>query len=280
MLRPREGHEVHIEQSLLKISPAHSVRFIQDVYGNSIAVVDFTEQTSELTVYSEVVLDHYESDPFDFQIEPVAVWYPFFYPYETFLELSVLIQPVYPGDALHVQEWVRRFWQPGRMVETLALLQDLNRHINSGLSYKIRDEPGVQSPAQTLTGGSGSCRDFATLFIEACRGLHLAARFVSGYILAGGPLGAGASTHAWAEVYLPGVGWKGFDPTLGVLTTAQHVPVAVSRHPELAMPISGMFYGPSSAFVDMRVNVRVEEVPFHSTSKMISGQSQSSRTPI
>jgi transglutaminase-like putative cysteine protease len=118
----------------------------------------------------------------------------------------------------------------------------------------------VPSPAITLQKNSGSCRDFATLFIEACRCLGLAARFVSGYMLGGAATGVGASTHAWAEVYLPGGGWKGFDPTLGLLTTTQHVPVAVSRHSEHAMPVTGSFVGPGSAFLGIEVDVRVEEI--------------------
>jgi transglutaminase-like putative cysteine protease len=98
------------------------------------------------------------------------------------------------------------------------------------------------------------------LFIEACRCLGLAARFVSGYALGGTTTGPGASTHAWAEVYLPGGGWKGFDPTLGLLTTTHHVPVAVSRHSEHAMPVTGSFVGPDTAFLGIEVDVRVEEI--------------------
>src|SRR5271155_4918276 len=136
----------------------------------------------------------------------------------------------------------------------------MNGHINRTFRYQVRHEPGVQSPSKTLETNSGSCRDFATLFIEACRCLGLGARFVSGYILSGGATGAGASTHAWAEVYLPGGGWKGFDPTQGLVTTSQHVTVAVSRHPENAMPISGSFLGPGNAFLNVEVTVRVEEI--------------------
>jgi len=136
----------------------------------------------------------------------------------------------------------------------------MNAAVNRTFRYQARDAHGVQSPAVTLQKNSGSCRDFATLFIEACRCLGLAARFVSGYTLGGAATGLGASTHAWAEVYLPGGGWKGFDPTLGLLTTTQHVPVAVSRHSEHAMPVTGSFVGPGSAFWGIEVDVRVEEI--------------------
>ncbi len=260
LLRPREGHDIHILESILKITPAHRTRWIRDVYGNSIAVVDFLERASKLVVYSEVVLDHFEANPFDFHIEPEAIRYPFSYPSESSLELSALLQPAFPGDVSQVREWLRQFWQPGQTTDTLALLQQMNGSISRGCQYTIRNEPGVQPPAQTLAKLSGSCRDFATLFIEACRCLGLGARFVSGYILSGGATGVQASTHAWAEVYLPGGGWRGFDPTLGLLTTSQDVAVAVSRHPENAMPISGSYLGPSSAFVSVDVEVHVENI--------------------
>jgi transglutaminase-like putative cysteine protease len=171
-----------------------------------------------------------------------------------------MVQVVYPADVQPVLGWIGQFWRAGQTVDTLALLQQINGAINRTFRYEARDAAGVQSPATTLQKCSGSCRDFATLFIEACRCLGLAARFVSGYMLGGAMTGLGASTHAWAEVYLPGGGWKGFDPTLGLLTTTQHVPVAVSRHSEHAMPVTGSFVGPSSAFVRIEVDVRVEEV--------------------
>lgn len=257
LLRPREGHDIQIERSVLDVTPAHRIDWIRDVYGNSIAVAHFMERASELMVYSDLVLHHFETNPFDFQIEPEAVRYPFLYDEETSLELAALILPVYSADTTRVREWLGQFWLPGQTTDTLALFQQINSHIHRTFQYQIRHEPGVQSPSRTLDSNRGSCRDFATLFIEACRCLGLGARFVSGYILSGG---AGASTHAWAEVYLPGGGWKGFDPTMGLLTTSQHVAVAVSRHPESASPISGSFTGPVSAFQGVQVSVQVEAI--------------------
>lgn len=267
MLRPREGHDIQIEQSVLEVTPAHRTDWLRDVYGNSIAVAHFNERASELMVYSDLTLNHFETNPFDFHLEAEAVSYPFGYDPETALQLTALIQTAYPRDAARVRDWLGQFWRAGQTIDTLVLLQKLNGHINHAFRYQIRHEPGVQSPAQTLEKNSGSCRDFATLFIEACRCLGLGARFVSGYILSGGGTGIGASTHAWAEVYLPGGGWKGFDPTMGLVTTSQHVPVAVSRHPENAMPISGSFTGPTSAFLNVEVNVRVEEITASQTQR-------------
>ena len=278
MLRPREGHDIRIERLLLEISPAHRLHWIRDVYGNSIAVIHFTERAADLMVYSDLILDHSETNPFDFYIEPEAVNYPFSYNHETLLELSALVQPAFPDDAARVRDWLGQFWRAGQTVDTLALIQQINGFISRTFQYVIRHEPGVQSPSQTLKKNSGSCRDFATLLIESCRCLGLGARFVSGYILSVDATGAGASTHAWSEVYIPGGGWKGFDPTSGLLTTSQHVPVAVSRHPENAMPISGSFSGPGSAFLEVEVNVKVGEIksitpditpPFHQQMQVI-----------
>jgi len=258
MVRPREGHDIQIEQSKLEVSPAHRIQWSQDVYGNDAALIQFTEPASELVIYSDLILNHLETNPFDFFLEPEAVMYPFVYDPETTLELSGLLHLVYPEDAAAVREWLVGFWFPGQKIDTLVLLQQINSAIKYGFRYEVREEQGVQSPAETLKKKSGSCRDFATLFLEACRCLGLAARFVSGYMLSGAS-GLDASTHAWAEVYLPGGGWKGFDPTLGLLPTWQHVPVAVSRHPENAMPVTGSFSGTAKA-MGIEVDVRVEEI--------------------
>jgi len=258
MLRPREGHDVHIEQSVLQISPAHRIDWFRDVYGNCLAVAQFSQSAKELMIFSDVVLNHFESNPLDVYTEKGASKYPFAYKPETSLELSTLMQPVYTNDSLLVQQWLMQFWHPGQTKDTLALLREVNEYIYRTFRYQVRYEAGVQSPLQTMTKQSGSCRDFATLFIEACRCLGFGARFVSGYIVSGGATGPGASMHAWAEVYLPGVGWKGFDPTLGRLAMSEHVPVAVSRHPENVMPISGSFIGPVNAFLNIEVDVHVE----------------------
>src|SRR2546428_4048181 len=113
-----------------------------------------------------------------------------------------------------------------------------------GLPEMIPEEPGVQSPAQPLASRRGSCRDYAALFIEACRYLGLASRFVSGYLHAPATEAGNAATHAWAEVYLPGPGWKGFDPTIGEITGSRHIAVAVERPPGTGPPIFGSFLGP------------------------------------
>jgi len=285
MVRPREGHDLHIESSILTIRPEHTTHWMRDVNGNSIALVDFTARAAELMIYSELVLNHYDSDPLDFRVEPYAVHYPFVYDPWTLPELTAFTHIVFPADAARVRHWLGQFWEPGKLVETVSLLKRLNQHIKENFAYKRRDEYGVQRPAQTLEMNSGSCRDFATLFIEACRSWGLAARFVSGYMLCEATEAGHASTHAWAEVYLPGAGWKGFDPTSGIMAGSQHVAVAVSRHPEAATPISGSFVGVPTAFLRIEVNVKLEQldkpyVPLEQRTLFpVQGQSQTQLLP-
>jgi len=260
MVRPREGHDLHIESSVLEISPAHTIRWMRDVNGSSIAKVDFTEMASQLSFYSEVVLQQYDVNPLDFILEENAVTFPFVYDPESLPELTAYMAIFYPKDSAALREWMAQFWKPGERIETIVLLQKLNMHINRTFQYQRRDETGVQTPAETLKKNSGSCRDFATLMLETCRCWGLAARFVSGYMQCDATEAGGASTHAWMEVYLPGAGWKGFDPTSGIMTGAQYVTVAVSSNPENAAPIAGAFHGPANAFQGIQVDVTVVQI--------------------
>ena len=256
LLRPRENHNVRIESSVLEISPAHTLQWKRDVLDNSVALVGFTEPADRLRVASSVVIQHYEENPFDFLVDDYAVNHPFDYAEEDRTELAPFQQSVYPSDWDAVQRWLDGLGlrQP---METFALLDRMNRAIASGFLYQMRELPGVQPPALTLASNSGSCRDFAALFMEACRFLGLASRFVSGYLFAPSTEAGNASTHAWAEVYLPGAGWKGFDPTSGVVAGNKYIAVAVARHPEAVPPVAGSYLGPTGQQPTLNVAVQV-----------------------
>jgi transglutaminase-like putative cysteine protease len=142
-------------------------------------------------------------------------------------------------------------------IDTFSLLDQLNRVIRRDFRYQAREEPGVQSPALTLSRGSGSCRDFAALLLDATRQLGFASRFVTGYHTSYANEAGAGSTHAWAEVYLPGPGWKGFDPTAGVVTGSEHIAVAVAGHPQSVPPVAGSYVGPAEPRPSMFVSVRV-----------------------
>jgi transglutaminase-like putative cysteine protease len=256
MIRPREEHDRAIESSLLEISPRHSLRWRSDAYGNSVAVVSLLEPAGALRIVSEVVVKQFEPNPFNFLLDPSAENYPFTYSADEAPDLAPCLLRLYPADGT-VADWLASRWD-GKATPTLSLLTTLNREVRECFSYVRREEPGVQSPAETAARGGGSCRDYAVFLMEACRHLGLAARFVSGYVH--NPELDHGTTHAWTEVYLPGAGWRGFDPTAGILACDLHVPVAVARDPAGASPISGSFSAPGEC-VGMDVDVRIEELP-------------------
>ncbi|MDR3394809.1 MAG: transglutaminase family protein [Parasulfuritortus sp.] len=258
LLRPRENHNVRIESSILDISPAHTVQWKRDVLDNSVAIVCFTEPSDRLHIASNVVIQSYEDNPFDFLMDDYAVLHPFDYDRKEQAELAPFQQATYPADRDRVQGWLARLPQ-SRPIQTFTLLDRINREIANHFLYQKREEPGVQSPALTLARNSGSCRDFAALFMESCRHLGLASRFVSGYLYSAALEDCNASTHAWAEVYLPGAGWKGFDPTSGEVTGNRHIAVAVSSHPETVPPVAGSYQGPSGTQPILNVSVKVSE---------------------
>lgn len=261
LLRPREGHDIRIESTDLTIQPAHQLQWQRDVYDNAVALVSFPEPASRLVIDSRQVLQHYDDRPLDFLVADSAVSFPFQYEAAERIELDPYLLPIYNQDAGILNTWLQQFWRSGQVVETYLLLEWINKAIATGFSYQQREEPGVQTPAGTLARRAGSCRDFATLFIEACRCLGLAARFVSGYLYSPTLMAGQGATHAWSEVYLPGAGWKGFDSTSGQVVGNDHIPVAVSRHPESVPPVAGSFLAASPQSPVMRVVVEVIELP-------------------
>jgi transglutaminase-like putative cysteine protease len=255
LLRPREGHDLHIESSRLEIEPQAEVRWLRDVYGNSIAIMTFTEPARKLRLLSEVNVDLYDDIPIDCVIDPIAHSYPFQYAANEQVEIIPYRLPSYPHDGPAVQRWLSDIYRPGQLVNTSDLLDRLNTHIYETFQYVRREEPGVQLPCQTLALGSGSCRDYAVFMMEAARHWGFGSRFVTGYIQMGE--GQHGATHAWTEIYIPGAGWRGYDPTNNKLVGTEHVSVAVAREQDKASPLSGTWEGPPGAWDRMEVSVQV-----------------------
>jgi transglutaminase-like putative cysteine protease len=257
LVRPRGGHNLRIASSTLEISPAATVHWQRDALDNSVAVAAFSPSlVMSLRIVSSVVIEQYEGTPLDFTVEQYAVTYPFEYQAREARVLAPFRVATWPSDTVAVEQWLARLGLRNGPIETFVLLDRLNRALHGTFRYQAREEAGVQSPSRTLALGTGSCRDFAALFNESCRALGLASRFVSGYLHAPGLLPQHGATHAWCEAYLPGAGWKGFDPTSGELTGSNHIPVAVAHHPEDVPPIAGAFVGSQQKPL-MRVTVHV-----------------------
>src|ERR1700687_5193011 len=242
LLRPREGHEVHIESSLLETTPAARVHWLRDIHDNSVAIATFALPATQLMIDSEVVVQHFDEAPLDFLVAEEAVNYPFRYDPDTAAVLRpYLVDLQAPVEQEALRSWLSQRWQVGEQVQTYSLLTRLCVDIKQTLRYQAREYPGVQSADETLARGAGSGRDFPSLFMLAARCLGLAARVVSGYLNA--PHTGSGATHAWAEVYLPGAGWKGFDPTLAEMVGSKHIAVAVARRPHVVSPVAGTFFG-------------------------------------
>ena len=261
LLRPRENHGVRIASSTLTITPNPTIRWQRDVLDNSVATASFAEQASLLRIESSVVVEHYEESPLDFVLDDDAARYPFGYAGAHSTVLAPFRLSIWQDDRAALEKWLEELGLRARPIDTFALLDRINRTIHEGFRYQAREEEGVHSPSQTLADREGSCRDFATLFMEACRQLGLASRFVSGYLYAPAVWPGSAATHAWAEVFLPGAGWTGFDPTTGQVTGGDHIAVAVAHHPEEVPPVAGSFVGTPGNRPTLRVSVDVQLCP-------------------
>jgi transglutaminase-like putative cysteine protease len=265
MLRPRDGHDLRVLASRLEITPQPmSLRWIHDVFGNSVAIAVFDERSDTLSVTSSVTVEHNPVEEFALTPDDPAYFYPFLYDSEEFPDLQHFIVPQYSDPNGELAAWARNFLDDEAPTPTFKILSGMTHGIRETFSYRKRHEQGTQHPLDTLQTGSGTCRDYALLMIEALRRLGIAARFVSGYLfLAGdrvnGYLGGG-STHAWVQVYLPSAGWIEFDPTNGIVGSRDLIRVAVARDPRQAIPLHGVYLGPADAFRGMEVNINVVSV--------------------
>jgi len=256
LVTPRAGNELRLVEFDLDAGPAASVDWADDVFANRVATVSFTAPSDDLVILMEAVIEQ-EAAPFPiFNIAVEAHQYPFAYGLDDRIDLGALLSPKADADADSISNWAQAF-VAAPPTDTLSLLKDLNAGMLSAIAYRIRDEEGTQSPAETLALGSGSCRDIAALFIEAARSLGFGARAVSGYLHDPAQATGAGSTHAWAEIYLPGAGWIAFDPTHQRVGDAHLIPVAVGRHNGQIMPVTGGYTGSPGDALSLAVSVSV-----------------------
>ncbi len=262
MFRPRASHDLHLHRMTLDIRPRPiSLRWVHDVFGNSVAFARFEGLTKELCFDSTLKLDHLPEAGPVFEMDEAARRYPFAYDGEDLPDLAPSMALQYPDEGGRIRKWARQFLHPapGR-TDSFVLLATMTSSVREQFRYIRREEMGVQDPIETLLRGSGSCRDFAVLMMEGVRTLGLAARFVSGYLYVPsrerGTVGGGA-THAWVQVYLPGAGWVEFDPTNGIVGNRDLIRIAVARHPRQAIPLSGTYEGTREDSLGMKVEVAV-----------------------
>ena len=262
MFRPREGHDQRILFERLVITPEPvSLRLVHDVFGNCVGIARFAGAAAELCFESTVELDHRPPLLGEEDDDPGA-FYPVVYGAEDVPDLLRSIQRKHPDPNGVLKRWAERFVRPDGPTGLLDLLSEMTHAIHAEFRYVARVEAGTQTPLQTLRRGAGTCRDFAVLMIEAARHLDLAARFASGYVCPGarGSAGSrvgGGHTHAWAQVYLPRLGWVDFDPTNGIVGSTDLVRVAVARDSAQASPLSGTWNGEASDYLGMEVEVDV-----------------------
>ena len=269
-LRPAPHTRNELISYSLKIEPAeHFINWQQDAFGNFLARVVFPEKVDFFEVTVDLVTEMSIINPFDFFIEEYAESYPFKYEAGEKKDLT----PYFETDELtpllaDLMEEIKPIWDVDEELKTIDLLVQVNQIVEQKIDYLIRMEPGVQTPEMTLENGSGSCRDSSWLLVHVLRHLGLAARFASGYLIQlkpdvkalDGPSGTDhdfTDLHAWTEVYVPGAGWVGLDPTSGLLTGESHIPLACTPHPVSAAPITG---GHDKAEVEFEFDMDIQRI--------------------
>ncbi len=263
--RPRSSHELSLLDTGLSITPSAQLRWLHDVFGNSVLRLHFEDAADTLTVESSFRAEHYPGDPQLLLLDDYALTLPFEYGDTDAIDLAPYRRCHYDDPDGFVADWMQGFIEANEAV-TLDTLNAMVQTVQREFGYQRRDEHGTWAPTTTLANRSGSCRDYALLMMEALRHVGLATRFVSGYLYdedAGnesGVLLGGGETHAWCEVYLPGAGWVSYDPTNALVAGRNLIPVAFARDPVQVSPLSGGFEGLSGDFLGMEVNVTITRV--------------------
>jgi transglutaminase-like putative cysteine protease len=263
MCRPRASHDLRVIDSTLAVSPDADIRWVHDVFSNSVAIVAPRHPAAELRIDAGFTIEHSGEREEELPLEPRALSFPFDYSMDESLDLGAMRFPQHPDPDRMVLAFAQRFAPPGTRVDTRDMLRWMSEAIRAEFAYGARDEEGTQPPAETLARRSGSCRDLALLMMEAVRRLGLAARFVSGYLydpaLDGGDVGmvGSGATHAWLHVYLPGAGWVAYDPTNTLYGGGDLIRVAFTRDPWQVPPVAGSYFGRASDYLGMSVEVKV-----------------------
>jgi transglutaminase-like putative cysteine protease len=262
MLRPRDAHDLRLLKAELKITPRPaSLRYIHDVFDNSVAIATFDTRARVLTFTASATVEHEPADSIALTQNDAAFEYPFLYSDHEFPDLVAFVTPRYGDPDGELSAWARGFLRSEGRTPTLDILTGMTHGIRAQFKYRKRYEHGTQHPLDTLQTGSGTCRDFALMMIEALRRLGIASRFVSGYLFVHGERErgyvGGGSTHAWVQVYLPRAGWIEFDPTNGIVGNRDLIRVAVARDPAQAIPLHGTYFGSADAFLGMDVAINV-----------------------
>ena len=264
LFRPRDSHDLRVLATDMQVTPEPvDIRLIQDVYSNSVALVQPQSPATELKIESSFSVEHTGTRALDLPLNPDTLQYPFAYGQEDRMALQHYLVPYFDDPTGELLEWARQFMRTDGPTGTRQLLVDMTQSIRHSMLYLARIDEGVQTPYETLRLQSGTCRDFATLMIEAVRQLGYAARFVSGYLYTpwldnpDAPNAGAGATHAWVQVYLPGAGWIPFDPTNNLIGGTDLIRVGVARHASLASPVSGSWHGFPGDFAGMFVDVQV-----------------------
>lgn len=239
LVRPRDSHAIRVIAAHLSLSPPGETRWVYDALGNCVCLFEPGGEARSLTIASRLVIERF---PAPLSPDDPGTAMPILYGLEDRTVLAPMIAPATEDDGDSLHDWLAA--QLGAPDEpALDLLMRMTCAIHEGFAYRERQAEGVQTPAQTLRLRSGACRDFAWLMIEALRRLGYAARFVSGYVNGGGARRGAGATHAWVDVFLPGLGWTEFDPTNGLAESADLIRIAVARTPREAAPVSGAILG-------------------------------------
>lgn len=260
---PSPGYVGRILSYHLEANIPTKVRWMMDTLSNNVALIEFSELASELIVTYHVRGEHFGIPAIaDFPLDPRAAEVPVQYTPDEWVDLSVFMRPHAEDPDGSVAAWAKHF-VAGDQDQTLDVLQRMMETIWNDFSYQAREAEGTQSPGETLRLKAGTCRDYAWLMIEALRRLGFACRFVSGYLydpaLDGGEVGMTGSgaTHAWLQVYLPGAGWRTYDPTNRLTAGFDLIRVAIARHPAQVIPLSGSWFGDAGDYLGMDVKVTI-----------------------